>query len=455
MDDVGNGVLNHRSDGLLAPLSATLLCVVWFAELVRIAWPVPALSALGAITLGAFLVLACTRASMHIRALFLIVVGASVAMALAGSTPEALARGFSRAQIFGAFLPSVLLLRATVEVSPRLEHLRGALLQLGPAASQNWTLYGSHGLGAVLNVGAMAILAPVATRDADSARRRLLASSAARGVGTAVMWSPFFVAMAFTSHLVPRTAIWQVMAIGAGLAAIGLALSHVLYTPSLDAAAFRASVGQLGPLLVPMLVIVSAVVAASVAFDLSGLQSVALVVPVFCIGYLSALGAAPARQAASRTLRSFAQLADELLIVVGATILAAVVSSLPQVQSLGASVTPGMISGVVLMAALVSVLVALGVAGLHPMIGAGILLPVLAAGAFGICDAVLVSTAIFAWGLSASISPWTLPVVAASISFGVPVRAMLSRRSLVFALWYAIAGIVYLGAVNVACEWWS
>ncbi|HSN20683.1 MAG TPA: hypothetical protein VLS49_08395 [Usitatibacter sp.] len=345
----------------------------------------------------------------------------------------------------------MLFLRATAESSPRLERLRHGLGQLDEAAAQNWTLYGSHALGAVLNVGAMSVLAPVVTRGVGEAQRLRLAGSSARGVGTAVMWSPFFVAIGFTSQLVPQVRIWQVMAVGSGLAAIGLALSHLLFTPSLGARAFAASVARLRPLLAPMAAVISAVVGASALFGWSGLQSVSLVVPACCAAYLAVLGARAARDAARRALASFGRLADELLIVVSATMLAVVVAALPSARAVGMELTPGLISGFALMAALVFVLVTLGLAGLHPMIGAGILLPALAAGPFGICHAVLVETAVFAWGLSASISMWTLPIVAASLNFQVPVRELMSRRSLAFGLAWAIAGILYLGAVNALC----
>lgn len=427
---------------------AVVLCLAWVAELVLIATPVPALALAGAAALAAFLVLAAMRTGGHIRALFLVVVAASAAMAWWNDVPQALWHGFERAQIFGAFLPSVLLLRATVEASPRLGRLRDSFVRLDAATSQNSTLYGSHVLGAVLNVGAMSILAPVVARDADGGQRRLLASSSVRGVGTAVMWSPFFVAIALSSQQVPQAPAWQVMAVGVGLTAIGLVLSHLLYTPALGRAGFLDSVAQLRPLVGPTIVIVASVVGASVALGLSGLQAVAVVVPAFCVAYAAALGGRAARRVARRTFESFAKLADELFIVVGATILAVTVSALPAVQSLGSSVTPGMISGVALMASVVFTLVALGLAGLHPMIGIGILLPVLAAGDFGIHPAALVATAVFSWGLSASISMWTLPLVSASIHFGVPVRELLNRRSLAYGLLYAIGGILYLGAVN-------
>ena len=410
--------------------------------------PTAALSMASAIALAAFVVLAWLRASRHIRVLFVVVTGVSAAIAFWGGVPHALARGYQRSQIFGAFLPSVLFLRATAEESPRLERLRHGLGSLASDAAQNWTLFGSHALGAVLSVGAMSVVAPVVSRGADDRQRTLLATSSARGVGAAVMWSPFFVAMGFTSQLVPHVAIGELMAIGAGLGAIGLALSMAMFTPRLTRADFVASVAQLKPLVLPMAIVIAAVVGASVAWHLPGLSSVSLVVPVCCVIYLAMLGASATRSAARRTVASFARLADELLIVIGATILATVVAASPFARTIGTHITPGMISGFALIAALVFVLYLFGLAGLHPMIGAGIVLPVIGAGSFGVSHAVLVSTGIFAWGLSASISMWSLPIVAAAMSFHVAVRALVTRRDFAFGVAYGLAGAIYLGAVN-------
>lgn len=445
---MGDAFLSIRAASRLAPVSALLLGSVWIAEMIRIFHPAPALATVAGFCLAAYVVLALARASMHILVLFLLAVGVSVAVAWTVGSPAALQAGFAKAQIFGAFLPSVLMLRATVEASPRIEQLRGDLGRLGHEAAQNWTQYGSHVLGAVLNVGATAILAPVVAKNAEPDRLPDLARSSARGVGGAVMWSPFFLSLAFTSQLVPQAPLWQSMSVGIGMAAIGFALSYVMFTPTLGWSGFRASVGRLGPLAMPMLLVIGAVVGATFAFRWSGLQSVAVVVPLLCLGYVTTLGGAEARGVLRRTFANFSRLSDELLIVVGATILGAAIASLPVVRELGASMTPDMISGPALLAALVLVLLVLGQAGLHPMIGSSIVIPVVAAGGFGICGVALVSAGVFAWALNASISIWTLPVAVAASTFGVAARQMLSRRTLQFAALHAVAGIFYLGAIN-------
>jgi hypothetical protein len=242
--------------------------------------------------------------------------------------------------------------------------------------------------------------------------------------------------------------MWQSMAVGIGLATIGLLLSHAMFTPTLGWTGFRASIGQLGPLAMPMLLVIGAVVGATLAFHWTGLQSVAIVVPLLCLGYVVTLGGNESRGVLRRTFANFSRLSDELLIVVGATILGAAIASLPVVRELGASMTPDMISGPALLAALVLVLLVLGQAGLHPMIGSSIVIPVVAAGGFGICGVALVAAGVFAWALNASISIWTLPVAVAASTFGVAARQMLSRRTLQFAALHALVGIIYLGATN-------
>lgn len=431
-------------------ISALLLCTVWVAEAVRVFLPLPLLAGLGAACLGGFAVLAWLRASRHIQVLFAVAIGASALMAWSQGSAAALASGFQRAVIFGAFMPSVLLLRATVEASPRIERVHADLGRLGPAAAQNWTLYGSHALGAVLNVGASAILAPIVTRGVDERQRAALAASAARGVALGAMWSPFFLSVAFTSQLAPHVPMWQIVLIGIAAALVGFALSQAVWTPRLGLAEYRASVGQLAPLALPTAVIVGSVIGASVVFHWSGLQSVVLVVPLLCAGYLARLGPSGAGLTARRAFASVGRVADELLIVVGGAVLGAAVGALPAVRELGASLTPAMISGPAVIAAIVVILVIVGQMGLHPIVGSSVLVPIVAVGDFGVADVVAVCTAIFAWGLNGTLSIWSLPMAMSASSFGVSVGRMVSGRSLAYVLAFGASGVALLSAINAA-----
>jgi hypothetical protein len=445
---VGHAELTAAVPARLARASGVLLLVVWLAELGALVTRIPLLSGIAMIGLAFFLMLALLRASRHIRILFVSVTGVAVAIAAALADAGVLLRGFERAQIFGAFFPSVLLLRATVESSPRLDSLRKGVGGLNPLEACTWTLYGAHALGAVLNVGALAILAPVVTHGVSDDERIALASSGARGIATAILWSPFFVAMAFSSQLVPAATLWKTMLLGLGLAIIGLALSWLVYTRELRPSQFLRSVHELRRLLGPTAVLVGAVVACNVLFGFSGLQAVALALPLLCGIYLVVRGPAVAAAASRRAMVSFSRLSDELLIVAGAMVLGVAIGSLPQVQAFTADVTPGVVSGAPLLIVMVVALVGLGQFGLHPMIGVSVLLPVIGAGSFGIAPSVLVAAAVFSWGLSASVSVWTLPVAVSATTFGIPVRALWTRRAALFAVLLGASGLTYLVVVN-------
>ena len=431
-------------------LSVMLLCVVWASEVVRMFYAAPWIAAIGGICLGTYMLMALGRSSPHIRVVFVLVVAASACIAWSLGAPNAMLAGFAKSQVFGAFLPAVLLLRATVEVSPRIAVLRGDLGRLEDQAAVNWTQYGAHALGAVLNVGATAILAPVVAKEAGPAERAELARSSARGVGGAVLWSPFFPALAFTSQLVAEFPMWHAMLVGGGMALIGFGLSYYLFTRSLGWRGFRASIGRLRPLVAPMLLVIGAVVGATIAFPWNGLQAVALVVPLLCVAYLGGRGGPDSRKVMERAAFSFSRLSDELLILIGASVLGACIAALPAARELGSNLTPAMLSGPVLLAVLVLTLLALGQVGLHPMIGASIAVPIVALGGFGICDVVLVSTVVFAWALNGSTSIWALPVAAGANLFGIPAAQMLSWRTVLFVLLYVIAGLAYLSIANYA-----
>lgn len=448
---MGNAALtSERPWSGFSRLSAYVLTAVWVLELANLLHPAPLLQWLGGAGLVAFVLMALLRASRHIRVLFVAVAGAAVLIAITQRDAALLWEGLKRALIFGAFMPSVLLLRATVEASARTNALRQGVGDLSEAGRVNWTLYGSHTLGAILNVGAMAILAPVVSQDQPDAKRAVLAASSSRGVGTAVMWSPFFVAMGFVSHLVPGVQLWQVMLVGVGVAAIGLAISHFMFTPELDRRGFGDSVARLRPLLLPTAVIVGSVLAATALADVSGPQAVALAVPVLCGVYLSLAGWPSLKQAAVRTFASFSRLSDEIVIVTGATLLGTAIAQLPAVAALTPGGIPAIFSGLPLIAGVVALLTLSGLLGLHPMIGASVLVPVLAGGAFGVDHVVLVEAAVFAWGLSSAVAIWTLPVAVASTMFRVPVKALGAGRNLTFAVIYGAVAVAFLGAVNFA-----
>lgn len=448
--ELNEGVGRWRAlvDGrILAALSAGLLLGVWVCEIgLMLSWH-PLWSQVAVGSLVAFLGLALLRASSHIRILFAVVCAVAGGLALWQHDAAGVMKGLSQAQIFGGFLPSVLLLRATVQLSPHRAHLQDRLGTLSLAQARHWTLMGSHALSAVLNVGAMAVIAPVVTRGADADRRAQLAVCAARGVGASIMWSPIFVAMAFTSSLVPAAPLWQVMGLGAGLALMALVLAQAIFIPGLKASEAMVSFRALWPLVVPMSFLLGGVLLLTV-WGYSGLQAVTLALPALCIPYLWTRGASVAQQAFRATWGHFSRLSDELLIIVGAQVMGVCLAGLPEVQHAAQTVLPSLVSGGLLITLLVVTLVSLGQLGLHPMIGVSLLVPMVSTGQFGIAPIALVGAGVFAWGLSAALAVWTLPVAVAATTFEVPVSRLLTRQGAWWGVLTGACGCAYLAGIN-------
>lgn len=423
------------------------LAVLWLAQLGWLVTRWPPLVAVSVALLALFLVTALLQASRHMRLMFAVVWAVSCALALGVGRPVLLWRGLEQAIVFGAFLPSLLLLRATAQSSALATRFRQRSAGLdGPQAVQS-ALLGAHGLGSVLSVGVMGVLGLGVARDATERQRIDCAGAAVRGMATSVMWSPFFVAMGFSSQLVPAAPLAQVMLSGLGLALIGLALSVRLFTPGIGWQATWQAAQPLSVLVGPLALTFGAVLALN-AWGYGGLQSVALALPVLCAGYLAGRDRATVGVVARATLAHFGRLSDEMLVVVGATVLGVCIAGQPAVQAAAQGLDAAAVNGAWLLAALVAGLYTLGQIGVHPMIGAGLVLPVLGTGAFGIHPVVLVSATVFAWGLSASSSIWTLPFATAATTFDVPVTKLWHAQALRYTLLLGLAGVAYLVGLN-------
>ncbi|MEN9418656.1 MAG: hypothetical protein RI988_2276 [Pseudomonadota bacterium] len=431
----------------LRGLASAGLAALWLVQMVYLVTRWPPLAGLSVALLGMFLVLALVQASRHMRLMFALVWAVACALALGTGRPGLLWNGLEQAMIFGAFLPSLLMLRATAQSSALATRFRERCAGLDGHQAVQSALLGAHGLGSVLSVGVMGVLTIGVAREATESQRIECAGAAVRGMSTAVMWSPFFVAMGFSSQLVPAAPLSQVMLTGLGLALLGLALSMRLFTPDIGWRATWQAAQPLSLLVAPMALAFGAVLALN-AWGYSGLQAVALALPVLCVAYLARRDRATATAVARTTLAHFGRLSDEMLVVVGASVLGVCIAALPAVQAAAQGMDATAVHGAWLLVVLVAGLYTLGQVGVHPMIGAGLVLPVLGTGAFGIHPVALVSATVFAWGLSASSSIWTLPFATAAATFEVPVTKLWHAKALRYTLLLGAAGMAYLLALN-------
>jgi hypothetical protein len=299
-------------------------------------------------------------------------------------------------------------------------------------------------------IGGYVIARSALPRDLDEERRVRLAESAVRGLGLAVCWSPFFVSSAIASQLVPSIAAWQLVALGLAFAALGWALSAAFFFREVRGPALAAALRGTAAFALPSGFLVALVIALSAATGLRNLEAVVLLVPAVCILYLLRRGRASLRRALARVPPTLARLSDEVIVITMAMCLGAVVATADPGKGVSAAIAG--LGGVpsVLIAAEVALIAGAGFAGVHPMITATVLFPLLAEAHRGIADLVLAYVVVFGWMLSSMVAIWTLPVASAATTFAVPVRRLALGRNVPFALAFGACGCLALAALNRA-----
>lgn len=409
---------------------------------------VPLLRTLAAGCLAGFLFSAVPRASMHIRLVFAVGVLAAAWSILTAGDWAPVVRGLESGMVVGAFFPTILLLRATADQSPLIKTTRGRIDSWTERQREFWVQAVSHLLGSFLMIGGYLIARSALPVQIPEAQRVRLAESAALGMGLAACWSPFFLASAIASQLVSTVAAWQLVALGLGFAAIAWALSKLLFFRGLDHAALTVPLRSIARFAIPSGVLVTVVIVVSLATGLRSLEVVILVVPLICLAYLATLGRDVALRAIGRVPPALARLSDEVIVFTTALCLGAVVAGSETGQGLSQLLAGLAGAPLLLIAAEVCLIAGAGFAGVHPMISATLMLPLLVEAHRQLADLVVAYIVVFAWVLSSIVAIWTLPVASAAVNFGVPVRRLAFGRNLRFVFAFGVCGCLALSALN-------
>ena len=433
---------------LLERLSGALLGALWLLVVLSLLLPVPALRALAMLCLAAFLACAVPRASTHIRVLSVVTACVVGWVAWRSGSWKPLEAGLGAGIVFGAFIPTIMLLRATADESPLLHETRGRIDAWTPAQIRFWVQGVAHVLGSFLMIGGYVIARSALPKTLGDGPRAQIGESAVRGLGLAACWSPFFVNSAIASQLVPGIPAWQLVGLGLAFALLGWALSRFFFFREMSAAALYEALRATAGFALPSAVLVALVIALSLATGLRNLEAVVLLVPAVCLLYLAGRGRASLARALRRVPPTLAKLSDEILVITVAMCLGAAIA--------GAGVwkeAPALVAGLaglpsVLIAAEVAVIVGAGFLGVHPMISATVLLPLLAGVNRGIADLALAYVVVLGWALSAMLAIWTLPVASAATTFDVSVRRLALGANVRFVLAFGVCGCLALAGLN-------
>ncbi len=426
-------------------LMGWILALLWPFTLLHIltgAYPPVTAAATGLFLV--YLLLALATMHMAARALSLLLVAATAAVAWTDGTWDQSLSGFQGAMVFAAFLPSIFLLRNAFAGDTRLISYRDAVAAATPEQQKGQLLVGSHVLGSTLTVGAFAILAPVIPGDASAAHRRDLAVAAIFGVGLSVVWSPAFVAMAVVTDFMPDVALWKLVLLGLLMAAIGIGLAMLrVRTPQRLRLVFN-GLWMLRHVVPWVALAACVIILASAVANVSTLVAASLTLPPLAALMLALQPGAIRRAALVRTRGNLDNMGAEISIVALAFTLGAVMLASPTVQQVVAGFLGPGIPSLLLIAGIVAIMMAVVLVGGHPIVIASILLAVFASADTGLDSLFVAAAVLLGWGCGSMIAPAGLIIIVSTSMFNVTRRDVILSRHAWTLVAFASAGIALL-----------
>lgn len=425
-----------------------VLFVLWMTALAGIFWPQPQLILASGFVQLAYVLLSFRRIRRQLQVLSLLL--AAVAVALAGRLDAwpALWRGMEKAVIFSAFFGTLTLMRATADLRPEISRARKLVEPLGAGARTSGLLVGTNVLGSALVVGVMPVFAPIVGRDAPYAIRKSAAEACQRGMCLAGLWSPFWLAMALSTEHLPGVPLWQIMTLGLSLSAIGLAVAQLMYTPDVGVHALWPALRAFSPVLPPVALAAAAVLGLKAATPLTTLQCLVVGIPVLCLGGLMVQGVDHLRRATRQTALGLGAVRGEIVLLSCAFALGKVLEQALRSGGLGEQIIALAPPPFAVIATVVVGMTVLGLAGIHQVVTATVMLVLFGTLPIGVSDLALMEAALMGWAFSSMTGLSAVSVAAASTMFNVPLERVAYGPNIRFVVVFGVLGIAALSGIN-------
>ena len=428
---------------------SALVGTLWLLAFLRIVLPLPDGFPISAIMAGlvvAFFILGLPRLARHTKILCVILI--ATAMALAGVYDKwaAVPDGIVKAAIFPAFLSTIVLLRAAADQRPEIANARQLFSTLPANERDSGIVIGTHLIGAILQVGVFAILAPILGKDAPTDERQQVFTTAIRGMATVPFWSPFIVGMAVASQYLPMVPLWQIMLLGLVMTVVGTVISIVGFDRNPGMGRLFRSLASLAPVALPVFVAALIVVGTTAATGLSTLQALILALPLPCLLAIATVPAGSVRQALGQTITGIGRIGPETSILVCATMLGAVFeAALPESGLLDWLQSLNLPAWAVIFLVIMIMNIA-GLFGIHAIVTGTFLLVVFTSVPTPVSDLVLMQALLVGWGLCSGISIGSLSVATGAAMFGVPPTDLITRANIAYVfLTSAVVGALLWG----------
>ena len=430
-----------------AELLRGLMAVLWLLGLVRIFYLADWLAYIALALMLAYLTLAWPVCGRLNRIVTVIVVVLVILACTFEQRWEAILQGLVFALIFTAFLPTLQLMRATLDIGPEFACSREIFAQMPPNQRDDALVVGSNVIGSVMTMGALTMLSPLIPPGADENTRRTMAQAALRGLALTIFWSPFTVAMALATSFWPGQPLWRIMAIGLILTLLGVGVAVLMgggnwraLLPSLSA--FR-------PLLLPLGGTMITVVAAASFSPFGTIQTIILVVPMLCLLWILRHNRHEFRRVARATYQNLDRLGNELLLFCAAITLGRVLQESRLLHEVfeQAWLAQLPVSSVIIL----TLALGLGLAllGVHSVVIGTCIMLLLTPFHDRIADLVAIELMLYGWACASLLSLSALSVVLCSSLFQVSVPRLILGRNILFMALLGLLLLVFLWPVNV------
>ena len=427
-----------------------LLCAVWLVALIHIVageYVLP-LSNLGVLLFVIFVLL--TLPKMRRDSIVIMVLLGFVAWLLLDHIPtndEWFEAGRS-VLIFAALLPTMTLVRATAETMPSVHKTQDALAALPPEASSGGLQTAGHVFGGVINTGTFAMLSAALPPDSNLPRRKLAAEAALRGMVSSCVWSPFFVAFAIGQTFVPVDQSWIAIAMGLVTAVIFALITVPLFSQHFSFAQLRLSLACLQPVSMRLLIVLVAVIATAVIFNLTALSTVVIVMP--CLVMIQFVRHHRNISVILKNTRhAMTNIGDDIVIITVAMIVGFFAIQTNVLQTLVVSIHVGVIPGWFALIATPTLMMMASVVGVHPVITSTALLAIFSRGGADVQPALLMQSHLIGWGAGTMASVASLSVITCASLYNVTSRDLVLGSNLPTAFCYAFGGGVILALINM------
>jgi len=369
-------------------------------------------------------------------------------LALTYGVEEAILDGLSRASIFPAFLITLVLLRTTADSRPETKRAQHAFAALPENARSGGIITGSHIIGAILQVGVFAILAPIVGKDKTEEERRSVFIVAARGLALVPFWSPFIVGMALASEYLPSVPLWQPVLLGSALTTFCLFIAICLFENEWNPSAILQTLRSLGPIIPSVFFAAATIICISVFTKWSTLHSLIIGLPIPCFFALLNTNHKNIRSGLQTTLKGARKIGPETTLLSLAITLGTVFeAAMPQSGALNWLNAFALTSSEVIFI-VITVMIITGLLGIHAIVPGTILLVIFVNIPTGVNDLILMQSLLVGWGLCTLISLGSLTVITGSVMFNLSPFKVITLSNVTFALVVGGVSALILCGIN-------